>query len=155
MMHPGRLPALVSGMAGVFASSLLGLAGCGGAAKEQPNPTPDHLRKILQAFDLANYEKRRGPNDADELRSYLKQVNGVDDPDELLLSPNDNQPYEIVWGVNLLNEENPGAVVAYEQKGVSGKRYVITAARVVKEMSDAEFSGAAFATGKKARKKKE
>jgi hypothetical protein len=148
-----RLLALIPGLAGVLVvSSLLGLSGCG-AAKPPPDKTPDHLRKILQAFDLANYEKRRGPRDADELKSYLKQVGGVEDPDQLLRSPNDGQPYEIVWGVNLMEETDISAIVAYEKQGVGGKRQVITVARIVKEMSDAEFSEATFASGKRPRRK--
>jgi hypothetical protein len=149
-----RLLGSVPGLALVLVlAGLPGLPGC--SAKPPPPQTADHLRKILQAFDLANYEKRRGPKDEDELKVYLKQLEGVQDPDQWLRSPNDGQPYEIIWGVNLMDETDIKAIVAYEKQGVAGKRQVITVARIVREMSDAEFSEATFATGKKPRKKRE
>jgi hypothetical protein len=129
-----------------------GLPGCTGPPQPQENQAAAHLRTIIQAYDLALYHKGRPPRDAEELKPFLKQLREHEDPDVLLRSPNDGQPYEIVWGVNLNQDVDPGAVLAYEKQGAEGKRYVITVGRIVKEMTEAEFSGASLARGRKSSK---
>lgn len=124
-------------------------AGCGGTGRPEENPTADHLRKIGQAFDLAIDKNRRPPRNTEELRPFLKPLTQQDDPDAFLRSPNDGLPYMIVFGVHIDKEDDSAALFAHEQKGAGGKRYVITVARIVKEMTDADFSRATYAGGKK------
>jgi hypothetical protein len=134
-----------------FLAACLGSAflwGCG-ESKPAPNKAPGHLRKIIQGFDLAIATNRRPPRDAEELKPFLQQISEKEDPEEILRSPNDGQPYEIMWGVNPLQQEEFDALLAYEKNGVDGKRYVITVARIVKEMSDAEFKEARRASPRK------
>ncbi len=133
---------------------LLGLAclvipvsGCSEKPKVQENKAADHLRKIGQAFDMAQY-KGGTPKNADDIKPFLKQLSPQEEPDEMLRSPNDGEPYEIMWGVNLEKQTDIGAIFAHEKKGSNGKRYVITVARLVLQMSDAEFAGATFARGR-------
>ena len=137
--------------AGVACASLLG---CSRPSPPTENPSAANLRTISQAYDLVLFKKGRPPQNVDDLKPFLKELRANEDPDVLLRSPNDNEPYEIVWGVNLDNASNISAVLAHEKNGVNGTRYVITVARLVKTMGDEDFQHATLATGKKPGKRK-
>ena len=124
------------------------LMGCAEKPKVQENKAADHLRKIGQSFDMAQYGGG-APKSAEDIKPFLKQLSPNEDPEDMLRSPNDGEPYEIIWGVNLEKQTEFGAIFAHEKKGVDGKRYVISVARIVTQMSDAEFQGATFAKGKR------
>ena len=123
--------------------------GCGRAPQTKENPAADRLRRILLAFDAVAYEKKRGPRDAEEIKPFLKGPSGKDDPNEALRSPNDGEPFVILWGINLETIADINTVVAYEKKGAGGKRYGITAARIVKPIGDAEATDGKTAPGTK------
>src|SRR5262249_12620766 len=84
------------------------------------------LSKIAMAYSDAYSDLERGPKDAHELKRFLKQHG---DPDELLISPNDKQPYVVIWGANP-NGGGPTEykgmfpILAYEKTGVGGRRAV-------------------------------
>src|SRR5688500_13526744 len=79
-----------------FVLLLLPLLGCSSAVDEVPlSGAEKSLTYIALAYGDAHSELGRGPKDADELRPFLKVFG---DPDALLISPNDGQPYVIVWG---------------------------------------------------------
>jgi hypothetical protein len=66
------------------------------------------------------------------------------------VSPNDGQPYEILWGVDISKADAEGAapaVVAYERQGVGGKRYVLLVGIAVRALTAAEFARAHFPRG--------
>jgi len=127
----------------------MGLTGCAGKAKPEENQAAAHLRKIVQAYNEVNYRHGRSPRSADELKPILKQMSERDDPEIFLRSPNDGEPYEIVWGINLERVTDGSILVAYEKKGVDGKRYAINVARIVKQLTDAEIQKASPPRGKK------
>lgn len=127
----------------------MGLAGCGGKREPEENQAATHLRKIAQAYNEVNYRHGRSPRSVDELKPILKQISERDDPDIFLRSPNDGEPYEIVWGINLERITDGSLLVAYEKKGVDGKRYAISADRVVKHLTDEEIEKASTLKGKK------
>ena len=125
-------PAALAALAGCLA-----LTGC-------PRPTspgnPDesaNLARIQVAYSQATRELKRPPANLAELRPRLQQFG---DPDAILRSPRDGQPYGIVWKVDLRNvrPEAP-PVLAYEQQGAGGKRYVLTALGIL-PMTDEEFA---------------
>lgn len=126
-----------------------GLPGCGGKREPEENQAATHLRKITAAYHEFNYRHGRSPQSADQLKPILKEMNEQDDPDVLLRSPNDGEPYEIVWGINLERVTDGSLLVAYEKKGVDGKRYAINAARIVKQVTDAEMGKASPPRGKR------
>ena len=134
------------GLIGLFAAGLIGtisMTGCGRSTSVEgppPDPTASRLRSITVAYAAATTKLRRPPNNLQELKPFLKEQGNVD---ELLQSPRDGQPFEIVWGVDL---NNPPAdfgakklVVAYEQQGSGGKRFVATQFDAV-EMTEQEFA---------------
>jgi hypothetical protein len=83
------------------------------------------LTYIAVAYSEAHSQLGRGPKDAEELKPFLKDFG---DPDDLLISPNDEQPYVVVWGANPGGGPTPYQqmfpILAYEQKGVRGKRAI-------------------------------
>src|SRR5439155_17106006 len=102
----------------------LGTPACSSKPKPPPeNPAAGHLRKICQAYDLAVLKKRGGAQSAEDLKPFLKQLAKEEDPDALLVSPNDGQPYVIAWGVRLDHETDGAPLLAHEKTGVAGKRY--------------------------------
>lgn len=152
---------MMTGVTRVLSAFLIGagllaeiaLMGCARTSKPPENKAADNLRKISQAYDIAMYKNRHPPQDAEELKPFLKEVSQQEDPDAILVSPNDHQPYEIVWGVNLDKATEINAILAHEKQGIDGQRFVITVARITKQVSDADFKSASFAKGKKLVKK--
>jgi hypothetical protein len=107
---------------------LLSPVGCGSA---EPKVIPltkseDNLKFVALAYKDAFTRLGRPPKNEVELKPFLKDFG---DPDELLVSPNDGQPYVVVWGVDP-NQGGPTQyqgmwpIIAYEQKGTGGKRAV-------------------------------
>jgi hypothetical protein len=66
------------------------------------------------------------PKNVEELKPYLKEFGN---PEELLISPNDGEPYVVVWGVDTsrggpTEYQGMWQIIAYEKKGTGGKRAV-------------------------------
>jgi hypothetical protein len=106
---------------------LAGLAGCGSGPDVIPLTSSEkNLTYIAMAYSNAHERLRHGPKDAEELKPFLKEYG---DPEQLLTSPNDGQPYVVVWGVDP-NRGGPTPyrqmfpILAYERKGAGGKRAV-------------------------------
>ena len=108
-----------------------------GSSKEFQN-----LIFIAQAYvDAVDGKLGRPPNDVEELKTYLE---GMGNPDEVLVSPNDGLPYVIVWGVK------PGRFpIAYEQKGKDGARVVVDRRLMPWRVTDEEFARLRFPPGHK------
>jgi hypothetical protein len=112
-------------------------AACSGPPPVINQNEADNLVKIQTAYNLATKELGRPPANLDELLPRLKQFG---DPDTLLRSPRDGQPYVINWKVDIHNIQSlPPPVVAYEQKGAGGKHYVLTVMGIM-PTSDEEFA---------------
>jgi hypothetical protein len=110
---------------------------CSGPPPAVKQNEADNLVKIQTAYNLATKELGRPPANLDELLPRLKQHG---DPDTLLRSPRDGQPYVINWKVDIHNIQTmPPPVVAYEQKGAGGKHYVLTVMGIM-PTSDEDFA---------------
>jgi hypothetical protein len=131
----------------LFALGLLGVAGCGSRVIERV--TSDHggdqLVTLSRIYTAAHRSLGRPPRGVNDLKTVAKEFG---DLDRLLKSPNDGQPYAIVWGVDLGNAPNPTMVVAHEKVGARGVRYVMTPTGV-RTLTDAEFGRAEFPPGYK------
>lgn len=78
--------------------------------------------------------RSRGP---EQLASF-----GVDDVDELFVSERDGKPYVVLYGEAAQgNPPGPAGapVIAYEQEGVGGKRFVASSMGAVEEVDEARF----------------
>lgn len=135
------------------------MAGCSSPAPPKANPAEENLRKIASAYGQAASARKKAPTELNQLLPYLKEHG---DPDEILRSTNDHEPFVIVWGVNTsntfanpqgktpaLNNSGPPPVLAYEKRGVAGVRYVVTTIGSVAHLTDGEFRAAPFPNGHK------
>jgi hypothetical protein len=109
----------------------LGLGGCSGCGQEVKVLPLTAAEKKLSAIAVAYQDTMsqldRPPKSADDLKPFLKRFG---DPEDLLVSPNDSQPYVIVWGVDP-TKGGPGEyqgmfpIIAYERQGAGGKLAVV------------------------------
>jgi hypothetical protein len=138
----------------IAAMSWLFLSGCSSKPPPKREDTSAiNLRKIVQGYDLAEDRLHRGPRDEEELRRYLVQTDNTIDPEQVLRSPRDGQPYVVIYGARL--DPYGREILAYEQEGADGNRYVITLSRDVKLLTADEFARAHFAKGHKPAKANE
>lgn len=122
--------------------------GCSGGPDKDPEPSRTRLRRIAQAYDMAIELGGRPPKDAEALKRYFKEIGATEDADAVLYSPRDAQPYVILFGAPL-DANQRRTILAYEQEGAQGKRYVLTLSRDIQVLTDGEFAGAPFAQGHK------
>ena len=124
---------------------LLILLGCT-SPKTTPTENVENLRKVEEAYRAAIAKLSRPPKDESEFKPFLAKIG---DPDKLLRSTNDNQPFVILYGADpRRGMELKPLVIAYEKEGRAGKRSVYTAMGVM-EMSDEDFREANFPSGHK------
>jgi hypothetical protein len=98
------------------------------------------IKNVGLAYRDASSALRRGPANVNELKPYLKKYG---DPDKLLVSANDGQPYEIVWRMMPLRPSKEAfskPFLAYEKTGKDGKRYAVDIMMKVHHLDDAEFT---------------
>ncbi|HEX3315752.1 MAG TPA: hypothetical protein VHR72_12705 [Gemmataceae bacterium] len=122
---------------------LLGVGGCGQRRVEPTAVTSyENLGAINGAYSKATRTLNRPPKSLDELLPFLKEVG---DPEAILRSPRDGEPYVIVWDVDL-REKGPVPIFAYERLGKDGSRF-ISNGRIVSKMTNEDFGKANFPAG--------
>ncbi len=110
-----------------LAVALAGLTGCGsGPHVVALSDSEKNLTHIAMAYGEAQSSLGHPPKNAEQLKPFLKEFGN---PDELLVSPNDGQPYVVIWGADTTRggpTEYKGmwGILAYEKKGANGKRAV-------------------------------
>ena len=117
-----------------------------GCAKREP-PVDEgelNLRRIMQAYHFSMEPHGRPPRKVEDIKRQFKEIGETRDPDVILRSPRDGEPYVILFG-HPFEALDRNTILAYEQKGKDGKRYVLTLSRDVKILSDEEFASARFA----------
>lgn len=126
----------------VFAcAALSGCSRTGAPAVNQQDT--GNLTTIGLAYNRATDKLGRPPKDLEELKPFLQELG---DPNSILRSPHDGLPYVILFGRNIRKLDTmPPPIIAYEQQGVSGKRYVLTTMGI-QPMSDEEFQKADLKT---------
>lgn len=133
---------------------LASVAGCGGSpavVNVQEDKSAQNLQQIGAAYSMAAIKLGRPPRDANDLKEILKNGPGNPDPETILRSPDDNEPYVIVWNVNFMEvakaRGNVDVILAYEAKGKNGKRHVLKPPAQIIVMTDEQFRAAAFPPG--------
>jgi hypothetical protein len=127
---------------------VISLAGCGSGPKVLPLSNAElHLAHVAAAYSEAQDQLGHPPKNAEEIKPYLKEFGN---PDELLVSPNDGQPYVIIWGVDMsrggpTDYKGMWAILAYEQKGSGGKRIVTDTRGRPLTVPEEDFSKLTFA----------
>ena len=131
-------------------------AGCGvPSAEVQQEDTAQRLRSLAYAYGQFTVDNKRPPRNETELREAVLRLK-MGDPDTLLKSPRDGQPFVIVWGFdvrqtgagyeggNKANADSAGAVYIYERQGSDGHRYVLYTHGGVRLLPEAELRQARF-----------
>jgi hypothetical protein len=129
--------------------SLLFLIGCLAKPASREDETTTDFRQISKVFDAMQSFHNRPPRDLDEIKQWLSDFHkdGLnEEPEKVLTSSRDNQPYVIVLGARLGSE--PGdALVIFEKTGAEGTRYVMNATRQVQQLTEEQFRQARIAQG--------
>jgi hypothetical protein len=132
--------------------ALVASTGCGGSG---PNVVPltkaeKALTFVALAYSEAHSRLGRGPKNAEEIKPFLKEFGN---PDELLVSPNDGQPYVVVWGANPrggpTDYKQMFPILAYESKGIRGRRALTDVRGRPLTIPQADFSKLTFVGGHK------
>jgi hypothetical protein len=125
------------------AHSLALLIAMGCSSARQPgdlSPEEKAITNVGLAYRDASAALRRGPASAEELAPFLKKYG---DPDQVLVSPNDGQPYHIVWGLIPSRPDKrfqTQRLLAYEESGKDGKRYALDCMLKVHRLTDKEIT---------------
>jgi hypothetical protein len=136
--------------------TLVALGMCGGCRKADPPSAQDdksieRLQQIWAAYSQAAGKLGRPPANAMELHEFLKNAPGNPAPEDVLRSPDDNENYVIIYGVDFgqlaRTTGNVDVVIAYEAKGKNGKRHVLKPQSIVRVVTDAEFQALKFPPG--------
>lgn len=119
---------------------LLAMLFFGAGCAERPIGNLEDTRRlgaIQYAYQEATRTLRRPPRHLQEIKSHLAELGN---PDELLVSPRDGQPYVILWNIDLETAStDPPTIYAFEKVGVDGKRYVLSNLDIA-PLADEEFA---------------
>lgn len=127
----------------VFVAAVLLAGGCG---SEPPRKDPDrslaNLLGVHTAYTDYVAAARKAPRSVKELESTSGEDNRAA-LDALFRSPHDGKPYVIVWGIMLgPNQPAPAVVLAHEEDGVNGERWVLMTDGTCKRLMREEFDKA-------------
>jgi hypothetical protein len=120
---------------------LLMASACRSKPEKAMQESSRNLRLILAAYSKAAQELSRPPSSVQDILPYLQEAG---ETDEILRSPDDGEPYVILWGAD--SSANPAVVLAYEKHGKNGRRYVLWG-HVVWSLRDEEFKAKPFPPG--------
>ena len=120
-------------------------AGCGSRKESRPlaadeiTPEAQAIVHVGQAYRDAYTETNKPPAGVNDLKPFLKKYG---EPDKVLVSPSDGQPYEITWGLvpgrpPRSPQANPFLVC--EKSGKDGKRYVLDFKMKVRHVTEEQF----------------
>ncbi len=112
----------------------------------QTPPDTSALRGIIRYYQTATGELGRPPKNMEELKAPLAPL--TDEPDKYLRSTRDGEEFVVVWGLQL-TKLPLDTIIAYERKGVDGKRLVLDLNGVVREVTPEEFAQLRFPKGYK------
>ena len=136
---------------GAIALVLLSVVvGCGDKGRSNKAQEGSPLKPIAKFYgDYVRQHQGMPPAGEAEFKAFLKETKNaawlkeefkVTDIDKLLISPRDNKPFVIYYGTRSKNAGPGGALlVAYEQVGLEGKRFVASALGAVEEVDEAAF----------------
>jgi len=111
-------------------SFLLSLAvGCGSSPDPRPKEGQSHILRVASLAQHFRTKYKRFPEDAEELKKWAQALKtdelrrmGIDNLEEVLVSPRDKQPYQINKpGNDPQAKMGMVSVLVYEKEGVRGK----------------------------------
>jgi hypothetical protein len=122
------------------------LAGCGGNPQQEARESSNIKPLAVLYGRYINSHQGKPPPDEAAFKAFVKGLDanqlaasGAKDADSIFISARDKQPYVILYGNDVPNASMKAVVIAYEQQGVGGKRYIATSLAQVQEVDEAEF----------------
>ena len=109
-------------------------------APDEFTPEAEAILHVGQAYRDAYTARKKPPSSIKDLKPYLAKFG---DPDSVLISPSDGQPYEITWGVVPGHPPRSMKVSPFlvcEKSGKDGKRYVLDFTFKVRCLTEEEFA---------------
>ena len=109
----------------------------------------DHarLRGIVTIYAYATAGLGRPPRSVEELLPVFEKAS-IGDPSKTLTSTRDGELFVIIWDVDVAGAyAGSAAPLAYERKGLDGRRLVVTCGQQVKELDQQEFAALAWPDG--------
>jgi len=130
---------------------LAGLGGCSPSVHVLPLTKAEKgLSFVVVAYQEAHNKLGRAPKNADELKPFLKEFGN---PDELLVSPNDGEPFVVVWGATPAGAptgyKGMWQIIAYEQKGTGARRVICDVRARPMTVPEDDFGKLTFVGGHK------
>ncbi len=132
--------------------SVLGLASAslfwGCTSHTESKPQEESSIKVLGLLygQYVGQHMGRPPQDEQAFRSFVQKQTAflqqfhIDSPDQVFKSARDGEPYAVIYGdASKVGQLSGAPVIAWEKKGVGGRRYVANSLGAVKEVTDEEF----------------
>ncbi len=126
------------------------LLGC--SAHDEGQSTEESNLKSLAIFygQYTGEHQGQGPASEAEFKKYVESLNsealssfGITDPSSIFISSRDKKPYVVIYGAGGGIPDGTGGdagpVIAYEQEGVGGKRFIATSLGMIEEVDEARF----------------
>lgn len=129
----------------ILAAAVAVCAGCSGSAESTAREESSLKPLALLVGQYTGQHQGRAPANEAEFKKFVETkgefLRGFNtDSEKVFVSQRDNKPYVVVYGKPRGPAEVAGApVIAYEQEGVGGKRYVASSLGAVEEVDNARF----------------
>ncbi len=144
----GRRSAAALGAIWLAWAGLILASGCGPSQSQSAPRESSNLKPLALLYGryLGAHQGNPPPNEA-ALKSFIQslppeQLSSMraTDVDKLFVSSRDGQPYVVVYGKTTGPPGTGGApIIAYEQTGVDGKRFVASSLGAVDEVDETRF----------------
>jgi hypothetical protein len=130
-----------------LAGLLVALSGCG-SEKQSEEREQSNLKPLAVLYGQFTAQHRgQAPSNEDEFKKFIQALPPeklasfkVANVDILLVSARDQKPYVVVYGPAPSAGSSPtNRVIAYEQTGVGGKRFVAFSVGKIEEVDQARF----------------
>ncbi len=125
----------------------LALCGCGGAAQQQAEEESTLKSLAVLYGQFTGQHRGQPPANEAEFKAFVEsqnaewfQLRGISDRAQVWISNRDKQPYVVLYGP-VTGPPGPAGkpVIAYESKGVGGKRMVASELGAVDEVDESRF----------------
>ena len=116
------------------------MIGCSGVEPVETQQLRSNMRGLAIAYGrFMSKHRGRPPKSEQQLRDFVDslgadflQLADVESVDDMFISSRDGKPYVVLYGKR-------AEIVAYEQEGVDGKRFVATSVGSTEEMDEDRF----------------
>lgn len=121
------------------------LVGCGIGGSANVSKATSHLRILASQYSAATRARNKPPADEAEFKKFVNErVDGaglerydIQSPEELFISKRDGKPFVVFYGKKPKGVDPE--VVAYEQEGIDGKRWVAFSLGNIEEVDETRF----------------